>query len=65
MQVASNEQKDKHKESQFQVPIHSKMLFCMFVWTIKTSVAVLENCRAKVTFSLSSSQIPGLTCSCL
>lgn len=43
MQVASNEQKDKHKESQFQVLRHGKMFSCMFVWVIKTFVTVLEN----------------------
>lgn len=30
MQVASNEQKDKHKECQFQVPRHGKTFFCIF-----------------------------------
>lgn len=30
MQVATNEQKDKHKEWQFQVQSNSKMFFCTF-----------------------------------
>lgn len=43
MQVASNEQNDKHKESHFQVLRHSKMLFHMFVLIIKIFVTMLEN----------------------